>query len=453
MASAAVAIAMPVCLAAPAMAQDASADQDELRSELAQMRSQMAAMAERIDSLQTRLEAADAKAEQANTSAEQANAAVASAATSSPVVGHLQNKDGVTFTPFGRLQIDAGVVNGPDSIDDPGLGFAKEIRRARVGFKGDIPGGFGYQMELEFASGDLEVMDAYLRYSAGDTTYKIGQHNNFQSLEELTSSRFTSFMERAAFTDAFDFERKVGISVSREKGDLLMEGGFFSDNLDNLQLDENNSWSVDARTAYAPKVGNAQLHIGGSVHYREFNDASDTTRYRQRPELHITDTRFMDTGKFLADSELGYGLESAAILGRFHFEGEAYWQHVDRPGALANPTFFGGSAEMGLFLTKGDKRGYKGFKFDRVKPAHPLGEGGFGAVQANLRYDYLDLNEGTIQGGIQNAYAASLIWTPTEYTRLMLEYSHMEYDDMPILAGTKSDYGVDSIGMRAQVDF
>ena len=32
----------------------------------------------------------------------------------------------------------------------------------------------------------------------------VGQHNNFQSLEELTSSRFSSFIERAAFTDAFN---------------------------------------------------------------------------------------------------------------------------------------------------------------------------------------------------------------------------------------------------------
>ncbi|RKF23184.1 hypothetical protein D6851_01445 [Altericroceibacterium spongiae] len=449
--SAAVALSLPFGWAPDAFGQDAADEQDQLRAELTQMRAQMAAMADRIDSLEDQLEAADAKAEQAVAQAGEAQVAVQ--ATTVSQVPELTKKDGVTFTPFGRLQVDAGIVNGPDEINDPGLGFAHEIRRVRIGFKGDIPGGFGYKMEVDFASGDLDLYDAYMEYAAGDATFKLGQHNNFQGLEELTSSRFTSFMERAAFTDAFGFERKVGLSAEYAKADWMVQGGVFSDNLENLQLDENNSWSADARTVYAPKIGEAQLHIGGSVHYREFNDASDVTRYRQRPELHVTDTRFMDTGNFSATSELGYGLEAAAVLGRFHFEGETFWQHVGRPAALADPTFFGGSAEMGLFLTSGDKRSYKGFKFDRVKPAHPLDQGGFGALQVNLRYDYLDLNDADIRGGIQNAYAASLVWTPTDFTRLMLEYSRMEYDDMPILAGTQDDYGVDSIGMRAQVDF
>jgi phosphate-selective porin OprO/OprP len=132
---------------------------------------------------------------------------------------------------------------------------------------------------------------------------------------------------------------------------------------------------------------------------------------------------------------------------------EGFWQNVDRPIG-DSPTFFGGYAEAGLFLTGGDTRGYKAGVFDRVKPANPVGEGGIGAIQVNLRYDFLDLADAGIVGGTQNGYAASLVWTPTDYTRFMLNYARMDYDDALYPAnGTDRDYAVDVVGARAQVDF
>ena len=77
-----------------------------------------------------------------------------------------------------------------------------------------------------------------------------------------------------------------------------------------------------------------------------------------------------------------------------------------------------------------------------------------GAVQVNLRYDYLDLNDGGIIGGKQNGYGISLIWTPTDYTRFMMNYGKMSYDDaVYAAAGGDTSYSVDAFGVRAQVDF
>ena len=79
---------------------------------------------------------------------------------------------------------------------------------------------------------------------------------------------------------------------------------------------------------------------------------------------------------------------------------------------------------------------------------------GFGAVQVNLRYDFLDLNSRGIIGGTQNGLQASLIWIPTDYVRLLLNYGRMQYDDAAIpAAGGDRDYAVDVIGARAQIDF
>ena len=335
----------------------------------------------------------------------------------------LSHEDGWSFKPRGRLQVDAGSVNVPDSTNRAD-GFASELRRARLGVEGDIPGGFGYKFELDFAGNEVEITDAILTYADGGFQIAAGQHNPFQSLEELTSSRFSSFIERAAFTDAFAFERRLGVSAQYSGGDVLVQGGVFSDNIDGLP---GQSWSVDGRAVYLPKLGDTQLHLGGSVHYSD-TDAS-TVRYRQRPLVHFTSERFVDTGALDSTSEFGAGIEAALVRGRFHAAGEAFWQSVDRPGALSDPTFFGGYAEVGLFLTPGDTRGYKAGTFDRV----------------NLAGDYSYLT---------NGYYASLIWTPTDYTRLMLNYGRLQYDQaVHPAAGGERSYGVDVVGMRAQVDF
>ena len=436
--SSAAAAALGTLWVSPGSAQEA----DPRSQELAEMRAEMARMAARIDSLEAEL----AQAESAPQASAESSDETSIEWKGAPVIS---TESGWSFKPRGRLQIDAGSIGAPSSTGAD-TGFGSEIRRARLGVEGDIPGGFGYKFEVDFAGGEVEIVDAIATYGHGGLTISAGQHNTFQGLEELTSSRFISTMERAAFTDAFGFERRVGLSAQFESGAVLVQGGAFTDNVADLS---NENWSVDGRAVFMPKLGETQLHLGGSLHYADY-EAGSELRYRQRPFVHFTDERFIDTGSFGAASELGMGLEAAAIRGPFHAAAEGFWQKADRPGALADPTFFGGYAEVGMFLTPGDSRGYKGGTFDRVKPANPVGEGGFGAVQVNVRYDRLDLVDAGLIGGTQDGYAVSLVWTPTDYTRLMMNYGRMQYDNAALpAAGGDSSYGVDAFGVRAQIDF
>ena len=436
--SSAAAAALGTLWVSPGSAQEA----DPRAQELAEMRAEMARMAARVDSLEAEL----AQAESAPQASAESSDETSIEWKGAPVIS---TESGWSFKPRGRLQIDAGSIGAPSSTGAD-TGFGSEIRRARLGVEGDIPGGFGYKFEVDFAGGEVEIVDAIATYGHGGLTISAGQHNTFQGLEELTSSRFISTMERAAFTDAFGFERRVGLSAQFESGAVLVQGGAFTDNVADLS---NENWSVDGRAVFMPKLGETQLHLGGSLHYADY-EAGSELRYRQRPFVHFTDERFIDTGSFGAASELGMGLEAAAIRGPFHAAAEGFWQKADRPGALADPTFFGGYAEVGMFLTPGDSRGYKGGTFDRVKPANPVGEGGFGAVQVNVRYDRLDLVDAGLIGGTQDGYAVSLVWTPTDYTRLMMNYGRMQYDNAALpAAGGDSSYGVDAFGVRAQIDF
>jgi phosphate-selective porin OprO and OprP len=366
-----------------------------------------------------------------------------------------EDKDaGWSFKPRGRLMYDFGFVSDPPNFSNKGLGFSNEVRRARLGVEGTIPGNFGYKFELDFAAGDVEFADAFLSYKKGDLEFILGQHNNFQSLDELTSSLHSSFIERSAFTDAFGFERRVGGSVQYSKGALLLQSGIFTDSITDLNAnDDNNSWSSDSRAVFAPKLGSNQLHFGGSIHYRDVNGASNSVRYRQRPAIHTTDVRFIDTGAISnVRSETGIGLEAAGIFGPFSVAGEAYWQKVGRE-AFADPTFFGGYVEAGYFIT-GETRGYKGGKFDRVKVLKPFDKGGWGSFGVNLRYDYLDLTDKAIVGGTQNAIQASLNWKPTDYVLFGLNYGYLMYDDAALATTTGDrDYNVNMVGLRSQIDF
>ena len=365
-----------------------------------------------------------------------------------------RGEGGWSFKPRGRLQYDFGYVSHPDGLVNSGLGFGNEIRRGRLGVEGGLPGGFGYKLELDFASGDVEFADAYLSYAKGPLEFIVGQHNNFQSLEELTSSLHSSFIERAAFTDAFNFERRVGVSAQYARKEILLQGGVFTDSIADLNAvgGANNSYGFDARAVFMPKMGNNQLHFAGSFHWRDLQDAATSVRYRQRPAIHTTDVRFVDTGNIAdARGETGYGVEAAGIFGPFYVASEAFWQKVSRDG-FSDPGFFGAYVDAGYFFT-GESRGYKGGKFDRVKVKHPFDKGGWGSLGANVRFDYLDLSDGLIVGGKQNAYQASLNWKPMDYILFGLNYAHIVYRDAAIVVDGDRDYSVDVVGLRSQVDF
>ena len=375
------------------------------------------------------------------------------------------SSSGLTFKPFGRLQYDVGWVESPPGVSDRGLGFATELRRGRIGAEGTIPGGFGYKIELDFADNDVEIVDAFLSYKPSDAlALTLGQHNNFQSLEEVTSSRYLSFLERAAFTDAFGFERRVGLSATLTSGDAIAQAGVFTDNIEDLSNaqdaaglgDENNAVGLDGRVVYAPKLGGIQLHVGASAHIRDTGDAAafgPPVRYRQRPFVHTSNTRFLATPNLAVEEETSYGLEAAAISGPFHATGELHWLTAQTLIPGQKPTFFGGYAEAGWFLT-GESRGYKGGRWDRTKVLKPVGKGGLGAFQVNLRYDYLDLASDGVAGGTQSGYLAGLMWIPQDHVRFLLNYGRLQYEGAaPAAAGGDRHYAVEVVGARAQVDF
>lgn len=418
------------------------------------MRAQMRAMAQRIDALETELAAARAKADAADP---------APTVAAEPKIDvtwdgapKIAASDGWSFKPRGRMQLDVGGIDGPAGLTPAQrrqLGIGTELRRAYIGLDGTIPGGFGYRIEADFATSPVSLTDVYLTYKASpQLTLTIGHHKPFWGMEEMTSDLFTSFIERGPTSGAFGFERRIGVSAAYQGKAVLVQAGVFTDDTVALNADSNNSYSLDGRAVFMPKIGKGQLHLGGSIHYRRLNDLGATVSYSARPFVHTTDLRFVNTGTIGAvEAEIGMGLEAAYVMGRFHASAEGYWQKVSRAG-FADPTFFGGYAEVGYLLTD-DATVYKGGAYDRIRPKNPVGKGGMGALQVNARYDWLDLGDAGIVGGRQRTAGLGLIWIPSDYVRFLVNYGHLWVRGAPVPAAGSRDYSADVVGMRAQFDF
>lgn len=425
---------------------------------------------------------------------------------------------GWSFKPRGRIQYDAGYIENPnDAIATRNLGFNARARRIRLGAEGTIPGGFGYKFEMDFANSSVGFGDVILTYTPKDKPWSviIGNHETWNGLEQISSSRFTSFIERAQMNDAFGNTRRIGLSLGlADKSNVArFNAGIFTAHSIDASFD-NDGWIAAARATYSPQALGGQLHFGANVQHRNFqsNNAGTASssagapstnqlaRYRARPFLQTTDVRFVDTGSFAAESDRIFGLEVAGIFKSLHVTGEAQWTKVDayERGDIAtgldafsaantalvpngDPSFFGWYAEAGYYIT-GETRGYKNGLWDRTKVLEPFSKGGWGALQLNARYDYLDLDSdklkngftnnfttgasaasaGLGRGGTQTGYQASLIWNPEDYIRFLLQYTRTQVEGGPFAATVRAgsatpvderDYGVDSVAVRAQVDF
>jgi phosphate-selective porin OprO and OprP len=380
--------------------------------------------------------------------------ASASDAKAQPAAKKAEKKSGWQLKPRWRVQYDVAEIDGPAGL--AGTGKVEDIRRAQIGIDLKTPGGFSARVEGDLAANPIEFTDAYVAWdgklNGGAINITAGQHKALTPLDDMTSDLNTSFMERPSIVTAFGYGRRTGLSAGYAKGDFGINAGVFTDPL--LQLNDvpTGSVSLDSRAYWSPKIGKAKLHFAAAYHWRDLNDFGlSTTRYRLRPQIRITDTRYIGTPALAVTEEQRYGLEAAGVVGRLHAVAEVHWLNASRTG-FDNPKFFGGYAEAGVFLTN-DSRPLKAGTFGGIKTKKPVGSGGIGAVQLNLRYDYLDLNSKGVTGGKQDGYLASLIWTPAENFRLMGQYSKLKYTDAAIAVAGDRNYTVDVIGVRGQISY
>lgn len=318
----------------------------------------------------------------------------------------------------GRVMIDYTIadIDTPDAdIND------SEVRRARIQVSGKYGDSIKYKVEFNKASGDsINLEDAYIQFSPKGSKFKVtvGQDNTPNSLDELTSSRFTATLERAAFTDAFGFNRRLGVAVGTSGDNYTFDAGVYTTNLEQ-DAGPDEGHAAAARGTFNPvKTDDMLIHLGASWRYRSKGDTGSELRYRQRPYTHVAPSRIIDTGRF-AKSDNFLGAEAAVMAGQFWAAGEYAVMNANGNGTNPDGDFAGFYGEAGVFF--GGKRTYKGGKFNRPKVNSPIGGGGYGALALVARYDKLDLQDGIYQGELETIVLGA-DWYPTKYTRVGINY-------------------------------
>ena len=333
--------------------------------------------------------------------------------------------------------------------------------------------GWKFKFETDFGNNEVDVKDAYIEYSGEfvEPAYvRVGQYKTPNSLEELTSRRFITFMERAAIVDAFELDYQIGLGsgVSGEIGGGAwgVDAGLFGQNAGDVQNNEGYALAARGHYAFFPDPEDREenssqvVHLGASARYRNFdNDTFNSeVQYRQRPFFHFTGTRSVDTGTVEdAEGDVWVGPEFAWVQGPFSLQSEFANTFLQRKhGEDDANNLWGGYLSASYFLT-GEHRNYdpKRGVFDRVKVERPLQDGGAGAWEVGARADYIDLNDEGVKGGEQISYIAGLNWYANNYVRFMLDGAVTQVFDAggTDAAADGSSNLIYGGGIRAQVDW
>ena len=348
----------------------------------------------------------------------------------------------------GRLMLDSGFYRQ----DRANLGNGTELRRARINMKGTLFSDWDYALKVDFASGNARIKDAYMAYNGWwPWQLKIGQFKEAFSLEELSSSKYSTFMERALINE-FVPNRHIGIGAKTRGQNWTWAGGLFGESFDGDAKNEGDeAWGLSSRLTFSPYHQDKKaLHFGTALAYRVPDDAQKI-KLNSRPESHITDVKFLDTGSIKnVDNTLLYGVEMAGVWGAFSLQSEYMRMQVKRLADRQNYYFEGFYMYASWFLT-GESRAYKFKKgvFGRIKPNHP-----YGAWELALRYSQLDLNDSNIEGGLEKNWTLGLNWYINKHIRLMANYIRVNNDEYANADGELSgNDNPDIFQMRMQMDF
>lgn len=420
----------------------------------------------------------------------------------------------------GRMQVDSQVNANNDVI--PGffasggsgspetsgkLADGVGIRRARLGVEGTFFHDFDYKFEYDFTRGNgtigAGVTDAYLRWNYDPAfSIKVGSFKEPFSLEEATSNRFLTFIERNMIVNTFvdnPNTYKVGIGANYVQPRWQIATSFQTEPVganpsgstssasslnSNGGSNRNNGsgdtgWEANARLSGLPwfEDKNKFLHIGASGSYvdvnNNFSQITDSKTKKVTPALNggfsftsalannVDRTNILSTGNLtkadksqVIDHFTRFGAETAFVYGPWSAQGEYIQANISGDGYEGSRTLDGYYGYVSYFLT-GESRSYK-YKtgaWDRIKPNRnfDLHNGGWGAWEVAAGYDYIDLNDDNIEGGRASTAKFGLNWYPNSHFRLMANFIHVLDLNTKQRGFNKAD--LDAFEMRAQVDF
>lgn len=393
---------------------------------------------------------------------------------------HFATKDG-NFTAGinGRIQVDSqsnvnqalnngGYLPGAGTMPST-LSDGMAIRRARLGVEGTFFKNTFYKFEYDFAragagnSTTSGITDAYIAYNFNkESLVKVGAFKEPFSLEEATSNRYTTFIQRNMAVDTFvddlnTYKIGIGANYATDRWmaatSLQTEAAGVSKNTSSaVGGDTSNrnggagdtAWEVNGRVAGTPwnESKTKFLHVGAGGTYMQINNnyksdgsfSNGGINFAHGITNNVDRTNIMNTGGLTAgsrgtvgsrqaDNLTRFGAETALVYGPFSAQTE--YLRTDISGRGYTDEALDGYYGYATYFLTGESRNYKAktASWDRIKPNRNFDmKGGIGAWELAIGYDYLNLNSGIIQGGRASTAKAGINWYLNSHTRFMANY-------------------------------
>lgn len=381
--------------------------------------------------------------------------------------------EGVSFKVRGRVLLDAVF---QDVDYDVGTDFSTRAFRGRqvfLGVEGQLNSFFAYKIEGGAVNGGAWAWDdVVIEYKPNDMTSVMFGNIKAAGLENLTSTRFTTFMDRGPYgemgPDSYllsavaKFSGQNWTVTAAAQGDSINSADLTAPATNAPDVEERMGGTV--RASFAPILEDEnKLHLGAFARYREHGSEAAFS-YATRPNTAFGG-RYVSTGA-IGDTDTTWGVEGAWVFKSFSVQGEYANINVSRfvSGASAgdDPDVKVGYV-FASFWPTGEMRNYDAAKgeFGRPKILNPVTAGGFGGVELAVRYDYADLTDAyetastaasrtlSRDAGEYKAWTAGINYYPVPYVRFQANYTKSQNEN-PVV-GRSAD--VDTLQFRAQLDF
>lgn len=330
----------------------------------------------------------------------------------------------------GRIMVDGEFgrgINGSKGFEPSSSAqetdFDSQLDRARLNLSGTVSPDWGFKIEYDFASGKAAAKDIFLAYKGfKPAAVLIGNFKEPFGLEELTSSKYMTFMDRTIVNGQFSPSRNVGAALHMGGSNYSAAFGVFGKGTGKGQ---DPKYSVAGRVTFAPiATKTTAVHLGAAVNYIDVHSSSlytssgaittGDTNNKEPAGYHIGNPNFVDLDK----STLG-GLEAAAVFGPASIQGEymkAFNTYLT-PGRNSDPS---GWYVQASFFPTGESRNYVAKKgaFGRIKTSG-------NAIELAARYGVLKLDQAGRDDVKQTTVGAN--WYANPHLRFMANYEMVNY--------------------------
>lgn len=325
-----------------------------------------------------------------------------------------------SFQPIGRVQWDA--ISVDDDADGSKEFQGTELRRARLGFEGDIYD-WGYKFEADFAGSDVSLKDAYVSYNtklAGNKLgIKLGQSQIAFGFNTAASSKYMTFIDRPWYADKITSPARESGVVAKLSGETWSAATSVTQGaLSGGTTEEADSGTTVAlRGTFMPYVAGKTEMVQLGASYLNVSSNDDSFSFSNHLSAH-EDPTSIKTATISGSDYNGsdaFGFDAVGIFGAFHASAEynAYTADSNSNNDIDVDSY---SVEAGYFLT-GESMKLKNGLWDGVKPNSSTG-----AWQVATRFENTNIDD-NVKNQEADMWTVGLNYYPTANIRLMLDYS------------------------------